>query len=189
MSTNTIKGQPSIRMTPADPNEHLVPISQIVSDAFAGGQYVEEISQTYIGNCHYDFDTTRLIFAGDELAHHWGVWGYPMRVESVQLKVAGVGAVFTREAYRKQGLMAMAAEDSINVMAENGYDLSILRGRHYVKYGYARAWNYVTYKLKPDEIPVSEMRPSYVQLGREHLDAVIALYNQTHSNFSGATKY
>ena len=40
-------------------------------------------------------------------------------------------------------------------MHQDGYDLSILRGRHYVKMGYARAWNYVTYRLKLEELPES----------------------------------
>lgn len=73
MSTNSS----SLRMTLADPDRHLMAISQITSDAFAGGQYVEEISQQYIGNCHYDWDTSRLIWDGERLVHHWGVWGYP----------------------------------------------------------------------------------------------------------------
>jgi len=173
------------RMIPADPDKHLMPISQIVSDAFAEGQYVEEISKTYIGNCHYDFDTTRLIYAGDDLVHHWGVWGYPMRVESIQLKVAGIGAVFTREPYRKQGLMGMAAVDSIGAMKDNGYDLSILRGRHYVKYGYARAWNYITYRLKADEIPKVDFRQTYQLLSAENLNEIVALYNQSHQDSTG----
>ena len=86
----------------------LRPIAQITADAFAGGQHVDEISQQYIGNCHYDWNTSRLIWDGDQLVHHWGVWGYPMRLDGVQLQVAGVGAVVTLEEYRKQGLMQTA---------------------------------------------------------------------------------
>ncbi|MBC8507807.1 MAG: GNAT family N-acetyltransferase [Anaerolineales bacterium] len=185
MSASILKEPFSFRMIPADVDQHLMPIAQIVSDAFAGGEYVEEISQTYIGNCHYDFDSTRLIYAGDELVHHWGVWGYAMRMESVQLNVAGIGAVFTREPHRKQGLMTKAAADSIGALKENGYDLSILRGRHYVKYGYVRAWNYVTYILKPEEIPEYVINPEYTLLTKDHLDDVVELYNNTHQKFTG----
>ena len=76
-------------MTSAEPPRHTQSIAQITADAFAGGQYVDEISQQYIGNCHYDWQTSRLIWAGDRLVHHWGVWGYPMRVGPIQLQTAG----------------------------------------------------------------------------------------------------
>jgi hypothetical protein len=160
-------------------------ISQITSDAFANGEYVEEISQQYIGNCHYDWDSSRLIWDGEHLIHHWGIWDYPMRLESVHLKVAGVGAVVTVEPYRKQGLMEMAAVDSLKAMRENGYDLSVLRGRHYVKFGYVRAWNYVTYRLKPEEIPSLDIRKPYELLGPEKMDQINLVYNQSHQAFSG----
>ena len=160
-------------------------ISQITADAFAGGKYVDEISRTYIGNCHYDWYTSRLIWDGDQLIHHWGVWGYPMRLENLHLKVAGVGAVVTVESYRKQGLMEMAARESLNAMRANGYDLSILRGRHYVMYGYARAWNYVTYRLKPEEIPDLLIRKPYELLGPAYMDEINELYNRFHQGYSG----
>ena len=172
-------------MTPADPARHMMAIARLTADAFAGGQYVDEISQTYIGNCHYDWDTSRLIWDGEQLVHHWGVWGYPMRLGNLELKVAGIGAVVTVEKYLKRGLMEMAARDSLDAMRKNGYDLSILRGRHYVKYGYARAWNYVTYRLKPDEIPELEIQAPYQLLEPDEMDAINALYNQTHQSYTG----
>jgi len=160
-------------------------ISQITADAFAGGQYVDEISQTYIGNCHYDWETSRLIWDGDQLIHHWGVWGYAMRLENLFLKVAGVGAVVTSESFRKQGLMDLAARGSLKAMRVNGYDLSVLRGRHYVKYGYARAWNYVTYRLKPEEIPDLVIQKPYELLDPGKMEEINEMYNQFHQGFSG----
>lgn len=163
----------------------MMAISQLTADAFAGGEYVDEISQTYIGNCNYDWESSRLVWDGEDLIHHWGVWGYPMRLEDLHLKIAGVGAVVTVESYRKRGLMEMAAWDSLKAMCENGYDLSILRGRHYVKYGYARAWNYVTYRLKPDEIPDLEVQVPYQLLEPDKIDAINELYNLTHRAYTG----
>ena len=175
----------SYPISPADPDHHLMAIAKMVASAFTNGEYIEEIAKNYIGNCHYDWDISRLIWDGERLVHHWGVWGYPMRLESVQLQVAGVGAVATDEKYRKRGLMQQAALASFESMRQKGYDLSILRGRHYVKFGYARAWNYITYRLKPEEIPALAIKHHYQKLGTEHIEAMDALYNETHQAFSG----
>ena len=168
-------------ITPANPKQHLTAIAKITSDEYANGEFVEEIAQTYFNNCHYDWDVSRLLWDKDQLIHHWGVWGYPMRLGSVQLRVASVGAVVTREPYRKQGVMQQASLASFNDMREQGYDLSILRGRHYVKFGYARAWNYVTYKLKAEEVPDLPLKHPYQKLDRDHIAAMDYLYNQTLS--------
>jgi hypothetical protein len=173
-------------LTPADREKHLLSIAQIVADQYAGGGHVDEIARQYIGGCHYDFDATRLVWEGDALVHQWGVWGYPMRVESVRLKTAGIGAVTTREAHRKRGLMHAAATESFQAMRDLGYDVSVLRGRHYVKYGYARAWNYVTYRLTRDEVAAPGSPKPYQPLGPAHMDEIVALYNASHENFSGA---
>ena len=91
-------------ITPADPDSHLMAIAKITSDAFAGGEFVQEIANTYFNNCHYDWDATRLIWDGEHLIHHWGVWGYPMRLGSVQLQVAGIGAVVTEGTVSQTGI-------------------------------------------------------------------------------------
>ncbi|MEW5867917.1 MAG: GNAT family N-acetyltransferase [Chloroflexota bacterium] len=173
------------RLTAVHPHEHLQAVAQITSDAFANGQYVEEIAAQYIGNSHYDWDVSRLVWHKGQLVHHWGVWGYPMRLDGVLLKVAGVGAVTTLPDYRQRGLMARAVLDSLRGMRENGYDLSILRGRHYVKFGYARAWNYVTYRLKAEELPELPAPPPYELLGPERMAEIEACYNQHYQAYSG----
>lgn len=169
----------------ANPDKHLLPIAQITADAFADGQHVNEISQQYIGNCHYDWATTRLVWDGDQLVHHWGVWGYPMRLGSVLLNVAGIGAVVTQEPYRRRGLMRAAAHESFQAMQQNGYDLSILRGRYYAQFGFVRAWNYVTYRLKAEEIPKFDIEAAYKPLGPAYMEEIIALYNGAYTAFSG----
>lgn len=182
---------PSYRVTPANPDDHLLPIAQMVSDAFAGGQHVAEIGQKYIGGSHYDFNVSRLIWDGADLVHHWGVWGCLMWVESVLLKSAGIGAVVTAEDYRKQGLMAQAAAASFEAMRYYGYDISILRGRHYHKFGYRRAWNYVTIKLNPaksppEPLPDVPLEVEYRPLGPADMEAIIALYNRETQGVTGS---
>ena len=96
-----------------DQDTHIQRIGQLCADTFSEGKYVEQYCENYIGNSNYDWKTTRVILDGEKMIHHWGVWGYQMRLESVQLKVAGIGAVATHPDYRKQGLMHLAAQESI----------------------------------------------------------------------------
>ena len=166
-----------------NPAKHLHTIGQLAAEAFSGGQYVDAYCDNYIGNSHYDWNVSRLVLDGEKLVHHWGVWGYQMRLETTQLKVAGIGAVVTHPSYRQQGLMHRAAQASFDAMAQTGYDLSILRGRHYVKMGYARAWNYLTYYFKPEDFSSIEP-PAYHLLELADVPDMDALYNQTHANFS-----
>jgi len=175
----------AVRLIQPDPEVDLRPIAQLAAEAFTNGQYVDQFCQNYIGNSHYDWHASRVIFDGDKLVHHWGVWGYAMRVEAVQLQVAGIGAVVTHIDYRKQGWMHQAAEASFDAMKQAGYELSILRGRHYAKMGYARAWNYVTYRLKPEEIPVAGPHQPYQPLAPEQVGEMDQVYNQTHAGFTG----
>ena len=174
----------NIQTVAPNPKSHLRLIGQLAADAFSAGQYVDAFCDNYIGNSHYDWNVSRLVLDGERLVHHWGVWGYQMRLASTQLKVAGIGAVVTHPNYRKQGWMYRTAQASFDAMAQAGYDLSILRGRHYVKMGYARAWNYVTYRFKPDDFPVSST-PSYRPLELAEVPEMDTFYNQTHTAFTG----
>jgi len=173
------------RITPGKRAEHAPIVARMVSEEFAGGEHIPEITRKYFLECHYDWDVTRLIWDGDQLVHHWGVWGYDMRLAGVRLRTAGIGAVVTRESHRKQGLMRQAALESLQAMRAAGYQLSILRGRHYARFGYTRAWNYITYKLKAEEIPGGELRSPYQQLGPEFMPQINDLYNRSHEKFSG----
>lgn len=176
---------PDFELVLPEPAQHLRQMGQLTADAFSGGNYVDAYCDNYIGNSHYDWNVSRLISDGHKLVHHWGVWGYQMRLESAQLKVGGIGAVVTHPDYRKQNLMHRAAQASFAAMHQQGYDLSILRGRHYAKMGYARAWNYVTYRFKPEDFPINGPTPAYQPLQVQDVPEMDWLYNQSHAAFSG----
>lgn len=175
----------SLRMAPADPARDLAAIAHFTAGIFGQPQGADQFAEGYFGHSHYDWDTTRLIWDGEQLVHHWGVWGYAMRLETARLNVAGIGAVATAETHRLQGLMRQAATASFAAMHANGYDLTILRGRYYARFGYRRAWNYVTYRLQPDEIPALSLKAPYVPLGAAHTDGIVALYNRDYEAYSG----
>ncbi|MCD4685841.1 MAG: GNAT family N-acetyltransferase [Anaerolineae bacterium] len=183
--THTTTATASFRSGPGDMARDWRAVAEVVSNQYAGGQWIDEIGQKYLRECHYDWDVTRLIWDGDKLIHHWGVWGYPMRVGPITLKTAGIGAVVTLEDYRKRGLMHRAATESFEAMHAHDYDVTVLRGRHYAKFGYVRAWNYVTTKVKPDELPTADTPPDTQPLGPAHLDAIHALYNRDYAPYTG----
>ncbi len=167
------------------PDTHLHRIGQLCAEIFSEGKYVEQYCENYIGNSNYDWNTSRVLLDGEKMIHHWGVWGYQMRLESIQLKVAGIGAVATHPDYRKQGLMHLAAQESFTAMDKDGYDISILRGRHYVKMGYARAWNYIHYNIKPEDIAKHKLQKPYQRLTVEQINEIERLYNRAYSVYSG----
>ena len=92
---------PNINLVVPDSIRHLRQMGKLASDVFSDGQYLDAYCDNYIGNSHYDWQVSRLMFDGDQLVHHWGVWGYQMRLEDIQLKVGGIGAVVTHPGYRK----------------------------------------------------------------------------------------
>jgi len=65
-----------LRYVSPDPEKHLRSMGQLAADAFSAGQYVDAYCDNYIGNSHYDWSVSRLAFDGEQLIHHWGVWGY-----------------------------------------------------------------------------------------------------------------
>lgn len=174
-----------LKLIAPNQEKHLRAMGQLAAEAFSAGQYVDGYCDNYIGNSHYDWNVSRLAFDGEKLIHHWGVWGYHMRLETIQLKVGGIGAVVTHPDYRQQGVMHRAAQASFEAMQQAGYDLSILRGRHYAKMGYTRAWNYVTYRFNLEDFPVTEAVPAYQPLGLDYIPAMDAFYNQSHTAFTG----
>lgn len=175
----------TIKLVVPNENLHLRQMGQLTANQFAQGQYVDAFCDNYIGNSNYDWQVSRLMFDGDQIVHHWGVWGYQMRLEGIQLKVGGIGAVVTHPDYRKQNLMHQAADASFSAMKDQGYDLSILRGRHYVKMGYARAWNYVTYRFKLEDFPVDVTVPVYQHLSLLEVPEMDSLYNQAYTAYTG----
>jgi len=166
------------------PEKDLQAIAELTAAMFSDGKYLEAFRDNYIGNSHYDWQMSRIGVDGGRLVHHWGVWRYEMRLDDARLKIGGIGAVATHPDYRQRGLMHQAAQASFEAMRQAGYDLSILRGRHYAKIGYARAWNYVTYRLKKDELARFEHTQAHKMLTLAQVPAMDGLYNVTHQKFS-----
>ena len=92
-------------------------ISQITADAFTNGGYVNDISNQYIGNCLYDWATSHLIWVGEYLVLHLGVWALGFSSS----RCAGVGAVVSQETYTQEGAALNLGYDSGNNRTRQDY--------------------------------------------------------------------
>ena len=54
-----------LRMIHPIQNDHSLQIAEFAADVFAGGKYVEQFCENYLGNSHYDWDVSRVILDGE----------------------------------------------------------------------------------------------------------------------------
>lgn len=173
-----------VRFIPPVEADHLEPLSLMLSGVWEDDPNFYQ--NEYLGNSHYDWQSSRITVLGNDLVSHWGVWGYDTRVGSARLKTGGVGAVATREDQRQKGLMTHTGQYSLTAMRQNGYDLSVLHGytQNYTRFGYVRAWTYTDFEVRTDALPNRQpLTLTPVDLNRD--DTAIELYNQTHATFTG----
>lgn len=73
-----------------------------------------------------------------QVAHLW-VIDYTMRIGAAEVKMAGIGGVHTESAHRMKGYMRVLFQDTVDYMAEQGHDVTMLFGipAFYNKFGYA----------------------------------------------------
>jgi len=126
-----------------------------------------------------------LIDEETEIAHLW-VIDFQMRIGTAQVRMAGIGDVYTNRQYRMKGYMRHLYEDTLNYMTAEGYDVSMLFGipNFYTKFGYATSLPdpYFTIKTRDAEAagPGGEAlisRP--IEAG--DMPAVIELYNELNA--------
>jgi hypothetical protein len=175
---------PDLRVAAPDPQRDLPSMARMIADAFHLSKS-DEIADGYIGDSHFDWAVSQLVWKGDRIVHHWGVWNYLMRLGAARLKVGGVGAVATREEDRRRGIMHLAGKSSQRLMRAHGYDLSILHGGHYRQLGYVRAWNETVYHLDLTKWALQPVMQSIVALDDSYLPEVVSLYNREYAAYAG----
>jgi predicted N-acetyltransferase YhbS len=166
-------------------NTHLELLYQMLNNIWEDGEDFYE--NHYIGKSHYDPNVSRIVLLHHEVVSHWGVWGYDMRVGEVLLKTGGVGAVATKEPYRKHGLMTQLGRESLEAMRKAGYDLSVLHGftSNYARFGYVRSWTDTSYEVHIDDVNVQGQAPFLTRIELNNNHAADMLYNATHAHLAG----
>jgi len=145
----------------------------------------------YILQSHYDWQTSRIGLIGGRIVTHYGVWGYSMRIGTARVRVGGIGAVATHADFRKSGLMAKTAQETIQAMSQAGYDMSVLFGiaDFYHRFGYVRAWPWRRWTVKTEDLPkdkptvrVRTFKLSQREKWRRQMEAI---YNREYAMLTG----
>lgn len=134
----------------------------------------------------YDWRTSRIALAGDEVAGHFGVYRYSMRVGRARVLTAGIGGVATAVGLRRKGVMTRVATEAVRAARANGYDMSVLFGIRdlYHRFGYVSAWAETTHTAETADLPAG--RPARRLVGfAERREDVERLYNREYALMTG----
>ncbi|MGC9522753.1 MAG: GNAT family N-acetyltransferase [Anaerolineae bacterium] len=124
-----------------------------------------------------------------QVAHLW-VIDYPMRMGHAEVRMAGIGDVYTEREHRMKGYMRHLYEDTVAYMTDEGYDVSMLFGipDFYTKFGYATCLPkyQFTIKTRDAEAARADAR-SYTSrpIEADDMPAVLALYNRQNASRTG----
>lgn len=142
----------------------------------------------YITDSTYDPDASRVGWDGDTMVTHFGVWRFPVRVGRAVLQAACIGGVATHDRYRKRGLMAQTAADSIASFRRLGYDATMLFGIRgfYGRFGYVTSSPEYRYRIARTALPQCELA-DFVERPRTDRHALMQLselYNRQHESIT-----
>jgi predicted acetyltransferase len=127
-----------------------------------------------------------------QVAHLW-VIDFPMRIGSAEVRMAGIGGVYTETEHRMKGYMRHLFKDTVEYMTGEKYDVSALFGipNFYNKFGYATCL--AKYRAKvatrdAEDAGLAERAVDYASRPIEAADMpdVIALYNANNATRTGA---
>jgi predicted acetyltransferase len=125
----------------------------------------------------------------EEVCHLW-VIDYTMRIGAAQVRMAGIGDVYTNREHRMKGYMRQLYSDTVGYMTDQGYDVSMLFGiaNFYTKFGYASSVPTVQFEIETRDAEAAETTESLTSRPIESRDmnAIIDLYNRKNAARSGS---
>ncbi len=145
-----------ITIRPADPDRDYDGIVDLTGKTFKNyWEWRERCRDGYILNGPYDWESTRLAFAGDKLVAHFGVWDLTMRFGEGRLRVAGIGAVACHPDWRRQGIVARLARAVVEHLDGAGYHATLLYGisDFYHRFGYVTIWPEMNWRARAEDLP------------------------------------
>lgn len=130
----------------------------------------------------------------EEVCHLW-VIDYTMRIGTAEVRMAGIGDVYTNREHRMKGYMRHLYGDTLKYMTGEGYDVSMLFGipNFYTKFGYASSMPSVKFTIKTRDAEVAGEEAARKggaiatrAIESSDMDAVIELYNRKNASRTGS---
>jgi len=174
-------------LTSPDPAHHLDLLADVFARTFSDyWQRTAYVTEGYIAESTYDWHASRIGIVDDEVATHFGVWDFGMRIGRSVVRVAGIGAVATLKNHRGKGLMAETAAACVDDLGAEGYDLSLLFGipNFYHRFGYVVASSDTKVVLQTREIAASVSPVEYALYDGPVVD-LADLYNAENEGVTG----
>ena len=140
----------------------------------------------YFVGAPYDWEASRVGMVDGEVASHFGVWDFAMRIESAVVRVAGIGAVATKRSLRTRGMMKSTATDAVAGLSGLGYDLSLLFGiqKYYLQFGYVSTFDQGTFSVSARDLSPTEPAVKYESFSGD-VTALAGQYNDENSSVTG----
>ncbi len=136
-------------------SRHLGAITDLFAKNFSNyGEEFDYGSDGYFEGAPYDWEASRIGLVDGEVATHFGVWDFTMRIGSAKARVAGIGAVTTQRALSGRGLMTSTAADCVDSLRSAGYDMSLLFGlqTYYLRFGYVATFPEYTFSVSTRDV-------------------------------------
>jgi predicted N-acetyltransferase YhbS len=181
--------KPSLRVISPVQSEHTEQVIELCAKTFGGYfNFRNDLRKWYLLNSPYDWEASAIGLANGQIATHYGVWDYQMRIGKGVVRCGGIGCVATHGDYRKQGLMAQTVPHSLARMKDRGYDLTILFGiwDFYHRFGYVQAWQETTWIIQRDRLPKDLPKVKYQSFTAEPRENIATLHNRHNAQFTGA---
>ncbi len=134
-----------------------------------------------------DRQKVELIINGESVSWLW-IIDLNMRVGSAVLRIGGIGGVETKPEHRLKGYAAKVLEKSMQVMQEEGYDLSILFGipNFYHRFGYIPVLPEYTLQILTRSAEKAGSVYSLRPFEMKDIEPVLDIYHQENSFETGS---
>jgi predicted N-acetyltransferase YhbS len=174
-------------ITAPRPGEDLDALAELFAHAFGDfWQWRDAGANSYFSHGPYDWEASRVGFIDGQVATHFGIWDFTMRIGCATVRVAGVGAVATARAYQRQGLMHETARQCVDALRAAGYDMSLLFGipGFYGTFGYASTFPQATPSIRTESVAIDESAVEYEPYAGD-IAALAPLYNSENEGVTG----
>jgi len=166
--------------------QHLDQLASLLAESFPDidAQPRRYFQKYYLTNSAYSLQASRIALVDSTIVAHCGVFSFYVRIGKTRLKIGGVGGVFTRSGWQKQGISRRLLEEVLISLEKNRCSVTLLSAieNFYDQFGYVPAWPDTQVHIKASELSslvLPQSRRSFKPMCQEFLTT---LYNRESKN-------